>query len=311
LQVGKLLSAALSSGLYSRSALVQWAALTEARVRRTAGDHFFSQISRLSRLDVGSPVLQNREGYREVLRSFLALRAGLSIQWPEVTEAVFGETRDVAKLYEVWCLLEIRRALGQLGAELPLHEFECKNGRLRLLRGSYSEAKGPIELGGRSYRLQLHYNKMFSPADPLPQQRRVFHANSTGTWSKVMKPDYTIILHPAHMTAADAAQKGEQCILHLDAKYRLKNLKSMLADGDVSRTYVPDDIDKMHAYAAGINGTSGAYVLYPGDDARYFLRNDRNMSVGALPASPGRRDEFIESFSDLLNLAVAPEHSNA
>jgi hypothetical protein len=85
----------------------------------------------------------------------------------------------------------------------------------------------------------------------------------------------------------------------------------MLADGDVSRTYVPDDIDKMHAYAAGINGTSGAYVLYPGDDARYFLRNDRNMSVGALPASPGRRDEFIESFSDLLNLAVAPEHSNA
>jgi len=304
LRIGSLLADALASRVYSGSALMCWAAAAESSVRRLVTNQFFSQIGRLTHLDLGSPVLQNREGYRAILRAFLMLRSGLSIRWPEFSQAVFGETRDVAKLYEIWCLLELRSALARLGADMPLNHFECTDGRLRLRRGSGSEAPMPINVGGDLYRLQLHYNRVFSPEWTPAHDQMMAHSNSIGTWSKTMKPDYTIVLYPNDTTAEAALLNGDLLLVHLDAKYRLKSLSSMLVDDGTARTYAPDDIDKMHAYAAGINGSRGAYVVYPGDETKFFLRNDMKASVGAISAAPGRAEGLAAAVAAILDMAV-------
>ncbi|MFL6846332.1 MAG: DUF2357 domain-containing protein [Allosphingosinicella sp.] len=305
-RIGSLLGETLAAEIYSHSPLVAWAKRAEASVRRLIANPFFSRISRISKIDLGSPVLQNREGYRSILQAYLMLKAGLSIRWPEVSEAVFGETRDTAQLYEIWCLIQLRHSLAEeFGAELPLDHFECREGRLRVLRGSSAVSPIPVELQGRHYRLQLHYNKLFSPAKAGTQGCLVTHEGSAGTWSKVMKPDYTIALFPHKITTAAAAEAGDLCLVHFDAKYRLKSLGRMLGEEDAAlRTYVPDDLDKMHAYVAGINGSAGAYALYPGDRTAFYLRSDRKASVGGIAASPGATDSIGPAIREALNLAV-------
>jgi hypothetical protein len=95
-----------------------------------------------------------------------------------------------------------------------------------------------------------------------------------------MRPDYSLIIR----SASEDVDGFEPVMLHFDAKYRVAFVKELfgdsdeLADGDgdeLPRSTVKRgsalraDLLKLHAYRDAIHRSSGAYVLYPGDDEQW------------------------------------------
>jgi hypothetical protein len=282
---------ALASALASWRALAdtplrRWAVEAERRLGAARRSAFLGQIPRTLHVHTGSPGLQRRQGYAGVLRAWLHSRAGLSLRWDELSERVFAETRDVPTLYEFWCLLKMREILqDQLGARFGLEPFVIEGRGVRLRRGGAALSSDAIVVDGRSWTLRLSYNRAFSPTERQRIDGLDLHAPGVGTWSKIMKPDLTLGLWPWDTKEEDAARDGSLRLLHFDAKYRLR---ALAGERDGERGFKPDDLDKMHAYAAGIQHSVGAYVLYPGDeDRRFALRERPGLGVGALGLVPG------------------------
>lgn len=285
---------------YRDSPLVEWALATDARLARIAASSFFSRISWPAQVALGSPALQRREGYRSVLQAYLDLRAGFSMPWDELSDAVFAETRDVPTIYEFWCLLKVRETLEQVvGAKLDFAHFLATAGRLTVRRASVSRSNVPVKLNGKSYAMALHYNRTFSALSMGQVGGFRIHGNGIGTWSKPMKPDFTVELWPTELDHLNAAKDGLLRLVHLDAKYRLRRL----VEG--GEAHQPDDIDKMHAYGASINHSAGAYALYPGDtEDLYAAPTPWNAVVGAIPLGPGRSPGFGATMLRILEHAV-------
>lgn len=62
----------------------------------------FKQVSQPALLPLNSPVLQRKEGYRQVLRNWMLFELAARLSW-EGGEGVYaGGKRDAAALYEYW-----------------------------------------------------------------------------------------------------------------------------------------------------------------------------------------------------------------
>lgn len=292
------LERALRSGIAVDAPITLWARSMVAQLDRILLGVPFNRAGSVARIDLGDATLQRKHGYRSVLRAYLAARAGLAIQWPELSEIIFAETRDVPQLYELWCLIRLRRAIeGEFGVELSMDHLRKVGGTVAVRRGSVATANAPLKIGGRDLRLRLWYNRTYSPSSVIEDGLFAVHGTTSGTWSKPMKPDFSIELSPVD-DGADASTWPR--FIHLDAKYRLKTLPTTSNDDVLERTYAADDIDKMHAYLAGISRSEGAHILYPGDQTRFFRRTDAAGSVGAFAAAPGRMEEFGKNLSTLI-----------
>jgi hypothetical protein len=285
---------------YADSPLVDWGHDAERRLARAAASSFFSRISWPAQVALGSSALQGRAGYRSVLQAFLDLRAGFSMPWDELGSAVFAETRDVPTVYEFWCLVRLREALeAELGANLDLDPFLMSSGRLTVRRGAASRSGVPVMLKGELFAMTLYYNRTFQPSTRGSAGGFQMHGATVGTWSKPMKPDFTVSLYPPSLSEEKAAEQKLLRLVHFDAKYRLKKL---LAEGE--STHMPDDVDKMHAYAAAINHSRGAYALFPGDTAELFAAPASLDAVGAIPIAPGRTNAFRPALRLILERAA-------
>ncbi len=286
---------------YSGSPISQWAQEAERRLAGLEGSSFFSKVSWPAHMSIGSPALQRREGYKGVLQAFLDLRAGFSMPWDEMSDAVFGETRDVPTIYEFWCLLRLRQELeAELGASLDLDHFFVASGKLKVRRGASSNSSRPISICGQLYALTLHYNRSFYPAVAVMKGRFQVHELAIGTWSKPMKPDFTVAVYPSGLSEAQAGEQGLLRFVHFDAKYRLRKLVN-----SAEITHVPDDLDKMHAYASSINHTWGAFTLFPGDTEELFAAPSSKDAVGAIPLAPSQTTGFGATLRLILEKAVA------
>ncbi len=268
---------------YVESEAVRWAALTAVQLRNTLARPFFKSLTLPSHVPLGSPAMQRRPEYRAVLKAFLDVRAGLALSWPELSQIVFAETRDVATLYEYWCLAQMCDTVnGLYGSSLAFSDFLAAGEVLSLRRGSHSRSSVPIMIDGVPHSIELHYNRTFPPTLSTMHGAVRVHQSGVGTWSKPMKPDYTIALK----NALGAAER----FVHFDAKYKVKSVES-LAD---EKTYHGSDLDKMHAYAAGIYNTAGAYIIYPGSVTRQF-ESASGARVGAIGSIPGKDTGFAET----------------
>lgn len=293
---------AMRAGIANDTPIGRWASSAAAHLDRITGSEPFSRVSALTRIDLGDPTLQRRQGYRAVLRAYLAARAGLAIAWPAMSELVYAETRDVPSLYELWCLIRVRRALEEeFDVQLSMDHFIVGETGIRVRRGSAATADRPLTIGSRSYGIRLWYNRSFLPSSTSVEGPFRVHEAAPGTWSKAMKPDFTIELLPLGHDSTEPF--GTRRFLHLDAKYRLKSL--LAAPDDAERSHKPDDIDKMHAYLSSIADSAGAHVLYPGDATVFFSRRHSLDAVGALATAPGRMEDFASRLRELIEATFA------
>lgn len=267
-------------------------------------------------LPLGSPTLQRREGYREVLQTWLNFAMAAKLVW-HGGEQVFGAgQRDVATLYEYWVffkLLDVVATVFKLDkpANETLLEPTADGFGLKLKAGKFMALGGRSTQPGRVLEVQFSYNRSFRAT----QKPRV-----PGSWTENLRPDYTLSLWPVGFSAEEAELQELMVHVHLDAKYRIDQVAAMLNEATDTADLTADDLEsaldldkqdeargsykradllKMHAYRDAIRRTQGAYVVYPGQtgaDKRLESFHEVLPGLGAFALRPGMGTAVLEAF---------------
>jgi len=254
----------------------------------------FADVGRFEGMDRESLVLHQRAGYSGVYRVWQQLKQYLDVFGRHASISV----KSVAELYEVWCLLEIRRMLEELGFE----EKESSSAKMR-----FSGLEKELEDGiGASFRFTrddgLQVRLAHEPVFGKPQS----DLNRIYSWIAVQRPDIVLeVTFP----------NGERIHWIFDAKYRIDTGLQ-----ENAKDLVPDDaINQMHRYRDALIHLGrveegmprktrpfiGAYVMYPGwfpndqqsnPDMNPYAEAIDAVGIGAFPALPGHKNEWLAAF---------------
>lgn len=283
-----------------------------ATVEDWLGRSLFREVGEMRFAPLGSPVLQRKAGYREVLRWWLRFRTAAELSWEGGEELFHAGQRDVASLYEYWLFFELLgwfcqkcRGGNRPAVEELIEGLEEGSPNLRLRKRM---ELGPFvgTFAGQSRRLNARfaYNRRFE----VTQDR---HAG--GSWTRRLHPDYTLTFWPEDLSEADAERQELLVHVHFDAKYRVEDIEGLFgaegaddADDEVEGNYKRQDLLKMHAYRDAIKRSQGAYVLYPGRaNAAVKLKGFHEIlpGLGAFGVAPDENGvaqglESLEKFLD-------------
>jgi predicted component of viral defense system (DUF524 family) len=283
-----------------------------ASVENWLGRSLFREVGDMRFAPLGSPVLQRKAGYREVLRWWLRFRTAAELSWEGGEELFHAGQRDVASLYEYWLFFELLgwfcqkcRGGNRPAVEELIEGLEEGSPNLRLRKRMQL---GPFvgTFAGQSRRLNARfaYNRRFE----VTQDRHL-----GGSWTRRLHPDYTLTFWPENLSEAEAEQKELLVHLHFDAKYRVEDMEGLFgaegsedADDEVEGNYKRQDLLKMHAYRDAIKRSQGAYVLYPGRvNAAVKLKGFHEIlpGLGAFGVAPDENGvaqglESLEKFLD-------------
>lgn len=256
----------------------------------------FAEVGRLGHFPAGSQVLQKRAGYRDLYRAYIQFEAAALLTW-EGGEDVYGAgQRDVATLYEYWVFLQLVRVMERLCQRefdrSPLLERRPDGMGVALRRGQSRALQGSVTRLGRQIGIELWFNRTFS------------RLGNRESWSRPMRPDYSIRIKPEAAYGA-----SDEVWLHFDAKYRVEALVDLFgADPDseaaeaallseeqaAEAKLVPTraDLLKMHTYRDAIRRSAGAYVIYPGTEPECLpMFHELLPGLGAFPLRPTKDGE--------------------
>lgn len=275
--------------------------LYRAQMAEILSHSFFRAVSEARLLPLGSSVLQRRPGYREVLNAWLKFHLAAILDWSGGDDVYGGGKRDVATLYEYWIFFQLLQLLMKqfsLPAESLAHLVERTGDRfgLKLKSGTHVSIDGVFQQGLRSFRVKFSFNRTFLRLAPQTAESSY---PAAGSWTRRMRPDYTLSLWPAAYEEAVAERENSIVHLHFDAKYRVDSLSEFFGDDDDAsledatrarregRTAKRDDLLKMHAYRDAIRRSEGAYVLYPGtENIKWRGYHELLPGLGAFAISP-------------------------
>lgn len=261
----------------------------------------FKDISRPTTLKLNSPVLQRKEGYREVLRVWLMFDLAAKLIWKGGDDIYSGGKKDIATLYEYWLffkLLDLFQSIFEIEpkdiADLIKETSDGLN--LQIMQGKFTALRGVYDSGSRKLNIRFNYNRSFSGKKTYPD---------SGSWTTTLRPDYTLSFWPFGISETEAEKQELIVHVHFDAKYKIANLTDLLeqnTENDLDEEkaenrkgiYKNADLLKMHAYKDAIRRTGGAYVLYPGDKSI----NQKGFheiipGLGAYPVKPSKTDNGI------------------
>lgn len=268
----------------------------------------FKEISRPATLKLNSPVLQRKEGYREVLRVWLMFDLAAKLIWAGGEDVYGAGKRDIATLYEYWLFFKLLDLLQEIFDIVPkdISDLikETPDGlNLQLKQGKFTALSGVYSSGFRKLYIRFNYNRSFSGGKDYPD---------SGSWTTTLRPDYTLSIWPFGI-AEEEAEKQELIVhVHFDAKYKVTNFRDFLdqeteVDLNKEKTenrkgiYKNADLLKMHAYKDAIRRTGGSYVLYPGDK----MINQKGFheiipGLGAFPVTPSKTENGISELKAFL-----------
>lgn len=293
------------------------------------GHSFFQGIGAMNFSPLGSPVLQRKAGYRELLRWWLRFHSAAELSWEGGEEIFKAGQRNVADLYEYWLFFELLDWFCKTcrSSRRPPIEDLIEPGEKPGLKLKKQVTLGPIEgqFSGQNRRLQLRfsYNRKFKFKRGRSEQ---------GSWTRNMHPDYTLTCWPVGFEEEEAERLELLVHIHFDAKYRVNDLGKLFGnegedeadEPDNSGNYKHQDLLKMHAYRDAIRRSQGAYILYPGTDQQSPIRfegfHEILPGLGAFAIAPGKDGnatgttelhEFLnEVLSHLGNRTTALERSS-
>lgn len=272
---------------------------------------FFKEIDMPQHINLNSPVLQRKEGYREILQGWLIFDLAAKLNWDGGDNVYEAGKKNVAALYEYWLFFKLLEIVGELFHIKPedksnLVTHDADNLNLDIKQGRMKMICGTSDLGGRKLNVGFYYNRTFG-------HRENMHV--AGSWTMPMRPDYTLSMWPGNISEEEAEKEEVIVHIHFDAKYRVNQIS--LKDEDTSIAEIDDensslnkeferekdleesgdyqigmykraDILKMHAYKDAIRRTSGAYILYPGTEHnRKKGFHEVIPGLGAFCISPG------------------------
>lgn len=285
--------------------------LLEGKLEYYLSHSIFKDIASPHTVPLNSPVLQRKEGYREILRVWLMFDLAAKLVWHGGNDVYSGNKRDVAVLYEYWLffkLLEIIKEVFKIEPKEINELIKPTNDGLglQLKQGQHLPIKGIYDGETRKLEIEFSYNKTFSGNNEYPKG---------GSWTRSLRPDYTLSIWP-HGIDSNTAEKEELIVhVHFDAKYKVESLIEILGDEsellkekDEQRkgTYKRADLLKMHTYKDAIRRTAGAYVLYPGSDEKYWKTGFHEIipGLGAFAIRPSKINSGAEELKKFLNEVV-------
>lgn len=261
----------------------------------------FKDISRPTTLKLNSPVLQRKEGYREVLRVWLMFDLAAKLIWKGGDDIYSVGKKDIATLYEYWLffkLLDLFQSIFEIESK-DISDLikETPDGlNLQIKQGKFTALRGVYDSGSRKLNIRFNYNRSFSGKKNYPD---------SGSWTTTLRPDYTLSFWPSGISEPEAEKQELIVHIHFDAKYKIANLVDIMEqssekDLEEEKTenrkgiYKNADLLKMHAYKDAIRRTGGAYVLYPGDKSinkKGF--HEIIPGLGAFPVKPSKTESGI------------------
>lgn len=261
----------------------------------------WKEVSRPQTLKLNSPVLQRKEGYREVLRTWLMFDLAAKLIW-EGGEDVYGAgKKDIAILYEYWLFFKLLDLFQEIFLIDPkdisqLIEKSDNDLNLRLKQGKFTALRGVYQTDNRKLNIRFNYNRSFSGRKKYPD---------SGSWTTTMRPDYTLSFWPFGLKEDEAEEEELIVHVHFDAKYKIANLANLIEsksneeldeekEDNRKGIYKNADLLKMHAYKDAIRRTGGAYVLYPGEkklNRKGF--HEIIPGLGAFPVKPSKTNSGI------------------
>ncbi|MCR9081182.1 MAG: DUF2357 domain-containing protein [Cyclobacteriaceae bacterium] len=270
----------------------------------------FSEISAPHMLKLNSPVLQRKEGYREVLRVWLMFDLAAKLIWKGGEDVYQGGKKDIATLYEYWLFFKLLEILQHLFKVEPkqleeLITIKDEGLNINLKQGKFTALKGIFNSGCRRFHVQFNYNRSFKGKNDYP---------NSGSWTTTLRPDYTLSVWPFGI-GIDQAEEEEVIVhIHFDAKYKVEKIFQITdqEDGlDEEKTanrkgiYKNADLLKMHAYKDAIRRTGGAYVLYPGTvpiERKGF--HEIIPGLGAFPVRPSKQDDGTKELENFIKKVI-------
>lgn len=285
---------------------------------------FFKDIDFPQQLNLNSPVLQRKEGYREVLQGWLMFDLAAKLNWNGGDNVYEAGKRNVATLYEYWLFFKLLDVISSV-FNIPAKEkeklvsfdkdqinLEIKQGRMRMISGVDTSSN-------RLLNIRFYYNRTFGHREDIHQ---------SGSWTTPMRPDYTLTMWPGDISEEKAEREENIVHIHFDAKYRVNQITIEDKDSDMSNIdddddplnqaltkekeleetgeytigmYKRADILKMHAYKDAIRRTSGAYILYPGtENSKKEGFHEIIPGLGAFCVSPGNEGDQIAALKMFL-----------
>jgi predicted component of viral defense system (DUF524 family) len=245
------------------------------RCERILSNQIFQNISKLKYFPSKSNVLQTKHPYKELYRIYMLLFYEVEISDETLNTSMTTSLKDLPKLYEYWCFLNIVEILNTKYGEIDLIQqgfIKYNQDNLCFLIGSPED--GLTYIVNENKKIKLFYSKNYTSENIIYSGR---------SYSHTLDPDISVELFFNDVLVA---------IIHFDAKYKLDNFIS----------FKNEDLDKMHTYKDAILGSIGAYVLYPGKETKNFIQEEKNQeladiifpSVGAFVFNINNNNNAIE-----------------
>ncbi len=285
---------------------------TKEKINEYLDSSFFRVVSSPSHLTLNSPVLQRKEGYREVFQSWLMFDLAAKLNWTGGDNVYEAGKKDVATLYEYWLFLKLKDLVSEYFHISPAGRNDLvtadENGiDLNLVQGKTTVVQGKSQSNIRPLNVAFYYNRTFGKIAGDSIHR-------AGSWTTSMRPDYTLSIWPGEISEAEAESMDLITHVHFDAKYRLKKILIESKEEDIEASlqkeaeeqemgiYKRGDLLKMHAYKDAIRRTSGAYILYPGTEPKTLKGFHEILpGLGAFPVRPGKWDEDSRALKKFLS----------
>lgn len=270
---------------------------------------FFKQVSMPSQLNLNSPVLQRKEGYREMLQAWLMFDLAAKLSWKGGDNVYEAGKRNVAVLYEYWVFFKLMEVISRVFEIDPvsvskLVKTDADQINLEIQQGKMTMIKGLYDAGKRKFNVRFYYNRTFA------HTREEDELFKPGSWTMNMRPDYTLSIWPGEISMDQAEREDLIVHIHFDAKYRVNKIDLGLDDfvdeeqmseallhekkEQEEGIYKRADLLKMHAYKDAIRRTSGAYILYPGTVQRRLKGfHEIIPGLGAFCLTPSNYDEEL------------------
>lgn len=272
----------------------------ESRLEQFLGHSLFKEISNPISIIISSPVLQKKEGYREILRVWVMYNLAAQLAWKGGTDVYDIEKRNVAALYEYWLFFQLLKIVSKVFGIKPdknlIVDTNDKLG-LQLKQGEHFPVSGICEKHNRKLQVQFSYNRTFSGSS------EEYSYPESGSWTRRMRPDYTLSIWPAGISEKLAEIQELITHIHFDAKYKIEKIIETLGDEEdldeekkeqSKGIYKRADLLKMHSYKDAIRRTGGAYILYPGkEQTKYSRMGFRELipGLGAFQIRPSESND--------------------
>lgn len=282
----------------------------------------FKEISDPTYINLNSPILQRKEGYREIYKVWLMFDLASKLIWKNNklsgsdNESYDAGKRDIAKLYEYWLffkLLDILKKIFSIDSQEIDELIEETNDGLglKLKSGEHIAIEGLYCISNRKMKVKFSYNFPFEVSD---------YPNA-GSWSVAMRPDYTLSIWPEEFSINEAEKQEIILHIHFDAKYKVENYTDLFNKKEIKEYEELDELEeienrepekkrayykkmdllKMHAYKDAIRRTAGAYVLYPGTEKAVKQGfHEIIPGLGAFAIRPSKDDTGISQLSDFI-----------